>query len=306
MAFTIRRYPFYIVMTILVVAIVFSLSALFLWISHRESKAAAVRMADRLFSEINEKTLERYERALEAVAVLAGTAVRVPGMATRPEGDGRSHPGLELMLEALAFYEYLYSLYTGYDDGSFIQIIAVRDKPELRRLFGAPQGTFYVLRAISADPPETLQQRWVFLDKGRQALGARGDPEPDYDPRARLWYTRARAEETTFYTEPYIFSSAKMAGITCARKLLGGGGVFGADITLDRFALSLERQKISAHGMLFLFDRTGRIIAHPKENPIKSGKGETLQFLSGDESGDPLVRAVVAGYRADPDRGFNR
>ena len=93
MTLTIKRYPFYLSITTLVVAIVATLTALFLWISHRESKATAIQMADHLFSEINEKTLERYERALESVAVLAGTVVRMPGMATTPEGDGRSHPG---------------------------------------------------------------------------------------------------------------------------------------------------------------------------------------------------------------------
>jgi hypothetical protein len=39
-----------------VALIVLTLTGLFLWISHRESKTAAIQVADRLFSEINEKT----------------------------------------------------------------------------------------------------------------------------------------------------------------------------------------------------------------------------------------------------------
>ncbi len=94
MAFKTKRYPFYIGITTLVVIIVVTLTGMFLWISHRESKIAAVRMADRLFSEINAKTLDRYERALESVAVLAGSAARIPGMDSPPVDDGMSHPGL--------------------------------------------------------------------------------------------------------------------------------------------------------------------------------------------------------------------
>ena len=60
MPFKSKRYPFFIGITTLVVIIVFTLTGLFLWISHRESKAVAIQMADRLFTEINQKTLERY------------------------------------------------------------------------------------------------------------------------------------------------------------------------------------------------------------------------------------------------------
>ena len=100
-----KRYPFYVGITALVVAIVIILTGLFLYISHRESKVAAIQMASHLFSEINTKTLERYENALGSVAVLAGSAARMPNMANAPVADGLSHPGLELMLEALAFFE---------------------------------------------------------------------------------------------------------------------------------------------------------------------------------------------------------
>jgi hypothetical protein len=93
----------------------------------------AILGSDLLFSEINTKTLERYKNALESVAALAESVARMPGMATVPEGGGASHPGIELMLEALEFYEFLFSTYIGYENGRFIQIVAVRDKPELRR-----------------------------------------------------------------------------------------------------------------------------------------------------------------------------
>ena len=95
MTLTNKRYPFHIGITSLVVVIVIILTGLFLWISHRESKIAAIQVADRLFSEINEKTLARYENSLESVAVLAGTAARMPGMADVISNDGMlSHPGM--------------------------------------------------------------------------------------------------------------------------------------------------------------------------------------------------------------------
>ena len=293
-----RRFPLYVGITTLVVVTVVSLLGLLLGVIHRESKAAAVRTADRLFSEINRKALQRYENTLTSVAMLTGTAARMPGMAAAPTPDGMSHPGMEVMIKALESCDYLFSTYVGYDDGRFIQVIAVRDRPKIRFLFGAPAGTLYVLRTI-ATGTNGLEQRWRFLDRNRKSIGERYDLDPDYDPRSRSWYIRAHVEDSAFYTAPYIFSSTRLPGITCAERLVGDGGVFGADITLERFTLSLQRQKVSPNGRLFLFDRSGRIIAHPTEPPVKMGPGESLDFLTGRESDDPPTRAVVTGEGLD-------
>jgi hypothetical protein len=232
-------------------------------------------MADRLFSEINAKTLQRYEGILESVSVLAGTAARMPFMAATPAPDGLSYPGLPLMLEALDAYDFLFSTYAGYGDGSFIQLVAVRDSVRLYRLFGAPRETTLVLRTISADPAGRMQQHWRFLNRKFRIIGERDNLDPDYDPSVRPWYIRAQQEPAAFFTRPYIFSSTKLPGITCAQKLIGGdGGVFGADITLERFAKSLARQKVSGNGTLFLFDRMGQIIAYPSENSVRAGSGD--------------------------------
>jgi HD-GYP domain-containing protein (c-di-GMP phosphodiesterase class II) len=300
MSFTSKRYPFYVGITTLVVAVVVVLTGLFQWISYRESTVAAMHTADRLFVEINEKTLGKYERSLESLAVLAGSATRMPGMGTLPGGDGMAHPGVDLMFTALAFYKSAFSTYLGFDDGSFIQIVAVRDRPQFRRLYGAPAGTVYVLRTIFRDGQGARHQRWQFLNLERGLIGGRDNLDPDFDPRKRPWYVRALQEKTVFFTAPYVFSATKLPGITCAKQLQGGGGVFGVDVTLEQFAVSLREQEISDNGRMFLFDNRGRLIVHPGENTVRAGANETLEFIRGEESGDPLVRAIVAGYAASP------
>jgi HD-GYP domain-containing protein (c-di-GMP phosphodiesterase class II) len=306
MPLKIKRYPFYVGIATLIVLIVVVLTGLFLWISHRESKIAAFQMADHLFSEINAKVLQRYEAALESVAVLADSAARMPGMASPPVGGGLTHSGMELMLSSLEFNDELFSVYVGYDDGTFIQITAIRESPEVRRLFDAPEKTFFVLRTISADIEGALKQRWLFLNRQRQVIGERSGLDPDYDPRTRPWYIRANEETTAFYTRPYIFSSTRLPGITCAELLVDGGGVFGADITLDQFSRSLKNQKVSDNGLLFLFDRSGRIIAHPTQDAVRVGANDALAFTAAETSDDPRVRSVVADIRKNPDGNINR
>jgi HD-GYP domain-containing protein (c-di-GMP phosphodiesterase class II) len=291
------RYPFYVSIATLVVSIVVSLTAVFLWISHRESRVAAVGTADRLFAEIDAKIVGQYEQTLELVAVLAGTVARVPGMAQTPQGDGAEHPGIGIMLRALTFYPFMFSTYIGYADGSFIQSIAVGDRPELRALYEAPAGTFYVLRAISSDPPGR-RQHWRFLDADHAVIGTRMDPDSDYDPRERPWYREALQARGIFFTSPYVFSSSRLPGITCAVTLQDGGGVFGVDMTLEQVEASLKAQRVSDNGRVFLFDRSGNLIAHPTESTVTTAADGSLAFLAGEEAEDPLVRAVVAGFAA--------
>ena len=60
-----------------------------------------------------------------------------------------------------------------------------------------------------------------------------------------------------------------MPGITCAGQLTGKGGVFGADISLERFSRSLKKQKFRNRSVPFLFDPEGRVIVHSGENNPK-------------------------------------
>lgn len=291
-----RKYTFYISITMLLVTTVLVLSSLFFWISHRESRTAAIHTADSLFYEINTKTMDRYENALVSISLVANLGALMPGFDSLPVDGEIQHPSMDFMFRVLAEHDYIYSTYIGYFDGSFVQIIAIRDKQELLGVFGAPPGTVFVFRTITTTTSGARNQSWYYLDHGQQIIGLKSELDPDYDPRGRVWYKQAVQESATFYTDPYIFSSYKVPGITCAAQMIGGSGVFGVDITLDRFSASLQQQQISENGLLFLFDRSGRIIISPQEDPVKIDEKGTLQFLKGSNSELATVRAVVGDY----------
>ncbi len=298
-----RRFPFYISITTLVVIIIVVLTGVFLWINEKESSAVALDLADRFFSEVNEKMAERYRNALESVAVLAGSATLIPGMDIKPIDEGLSHPGLEFMTRALEHFEYLHSLYMGYNDGTFMQVTATRGKDAHNAKLHAPEGTWFVVRTIITVQDGASRQFWSFLDQHRDLMFVRLEFSPSYDPRQGPWYRKALESEKVVYTSPYVFSSSKLPGITCARQLAGKSGVFGADITLEKFSDSFAKQRISENSLLFLFDRDGRVLAHPTEETVKTvvtQKGdlsmEEVRFLKSDESSDPVLKAVIGSY----------
>jgi len=293
-----RRYPFYITITTLMVVLIVSLAGMFLWISHRESRSAGIRTADRIFAEINEKIIVTYEEKLDAVVVLTETAASMPGMAALPERWETAHPGLELLFNALALHESLFSAYVGNEKGDFLQIIAIRDQPEHRNLFNAPPGTVYALRGIFTDDQGARRELWRFVSRDRRLIEERVKRDPDFDPRTRPWYIQALQKKESFFTEPYLFKSTEIPGITCAQRL-PDGGVFAVDFTLERLATMLKRQRVSENGALFLFDAKGRVILHPTMDTTIPGLDGTLDFLTA-ENAFPVVRTIVADFQAHP------
>ena len=167
------------------------------------------------------------------------------------------------MVKALGHFEYLFSLYTAYSDGSFIQVTASRGEAAVNKKFAAPEGTWYVVRTIIPFAQGTSRQFWSFLDQNQNLIFIRMEFDPRFDPRQRPWYRKALASDQAVYTAPYIFSATKLPGITCAELLAGKNGVFGADITLERFSESFATQRISEHSIMFLFDQDGRVLAQP-------------------------------------------
>jgi len=71
------------------------------WNSYREGSAAAVQMADRLFTETTGKVLERMNLLLSSVAAITDVASSMSGFVEEPVYDGLAHNGLEFLTRAL-------------------------------------------------------------------------------------------------------------------------------------------------------------------------------------------------------------
>lgn len=294
-----QKYPFYIGITSLMLSIVISLTGIFFWISYSESTVAAIQTADRLFDEINEKVSERYEHSLSAVSILASTASISPAVSQPPVHDGLSHPGMKLIITKLQQYTYILSIYAGFNNGSFFQVVATRKQPEILQKYKAPNNTSFIVRSISLDSTGVRRLFWRYLDDDLEVIGKKDAIIADYDPRERPWYIEAMTSAKTVFTEPYLFQKGKIPGITCADKLSDGNGVFAVDITLNRFSQSLGRQKVSENASMFLFNPKGQLIAHSNGNLANvnnDNKSDDFRFLNGDEVRDPVVNSIVTPY----------
>ena len=90
---------------------------------------------------------------------------------------------------------------------------------------------------------------------------------PDYDPRARGWYTAAKAApDGAVWLDTYLDSYGSVC-ITCAQAFFDREGDFvgvvAMDITLQKMVEEILDIKIGSTGYTFILDRNLQFIAHP-------------------------------------------
>jgi adenylate cyclase len=272
------------------------------WNSYREGSEAALEMADRLFDEVTGKVTERMNLMLGSIAILADAASAMPVFVQEPVYDGLSHPGLEFLIRALEGHDHVHSIYLGYGSANFLQVIAPRSDAKVLSIYRAPEGSHLIVHTITRDSDGLRKDYWRFLDRDRHVIAARTEPDPSYDPRKRPWYDLGLTASSPVFSDPYVFAfPMHQPGVTAARRITGGGGVVGVDITLSDFSSFLRLQKVSDNGVVFLFDDEGRMIAHPNEDLVttmvsvdKDRDMPRVDLSIARESRDPVVRSVVA------------
>ncbi|MDD2542617.1 MAG: cache domain-containing protein, partial [Desulfuromonadaceae bacterium] len=276
----------------IVLGISLTLVVLLLLNVKRQSDTAALETAENFFSEIAAKNIAKIEIVVESISELSQTAALTfngPNESNPQEGLLHDFKIMKVMLDENAT---LMSSYIGYNDGAFHQVISPRENAQILKTYDAPPETAYIDRIITVQKDGKRNQQWRFLDSDLNILSTRADDGVDYDPRKRPWYQDATKKNISVYTDPYVFSSSKVLGITCAHILNDNSGVFGVDVSLAQLSEVLASQKVSQNGTLWILDAANHIVAYPGLNLVRSS-GENLQLLRADEFANPLVRAVA-------------
>ncbi len=156
-------------------------------------------------------------------------------------------------------------------------------------------------KSIRNDPPPRLVT-WVRRDADGTVTGTEEDPADTFDPRRRPWFIAAAAAPGVIWTEPYIFFTDRVPGVTAAFGYRRGGelrAVFGVDIRLDALGEFLSRLEIGQSGRAIIIDRAGFIVAHPDSRQAICEEGAALIRTRLDELGDPVLRRALDLYRVN-------
>lgn len=263
------------------------------------STQAAVSIADDLLAQINEKAIIEIDALFSPVVDIGQRATELPDLADKPVL--LAHPETWYLVDTLANHPYVYSVFMGYADDDFYQIISMPPEEDaLRQKLRGNKNARYALRRIMRREDGRRVEIWRFLDTHLNTVGSRFSERVSFLPTARPWYQKAATTDALVRTAPYPFFSSGSLGLTVAHRFDGPTpGVFGIDLTLDSLSRFLAEQKIGDSGVAFLFTESGAVLAHPSlpqtlAPPAPVPGRNTAQKENPDAS---LVRAVFRQFQ---------
>jgi sigma-B regulation protein RsbU (phosphoserine phosphatase) len=92
-----------------------------------------------------------------------------------------------------------------------------------------------------------------------------GKTEPDYDPRVRDWFTRAKNTSGHTWSEPYVDAAGHGLIVTCSRAVPTkyGTWVIASDVTTDTINQNILGLTLDGSGYAVLMDSRGNVISRP-------------------------------------------
>ncbi|WP_170478248.1 adenylate/guanylate cyclase domain-containing protein [Ruegeria arenilitoris] len=219
--------------------------------------------------------------------------------------------GLDVLYSQIQGKEHYYGLYFAEEQsGDFYQNINI---PSDWRVFGpdqrpVPEGVNRVQRIIS-DQADTRLETYYWSEKHEppKPFLSRGTK---YDPRSRPWYRGAIEHSEIYITPLYLFESTGNAGVTFSKSVFDNTGklmgVVALDMTMSALSQILNDIRIGDHGLAFMMDREGRLLAYTS---TRSDDG-MARFVSANpneqiEMDNRVVASAVSQWQANQQEFFN-
>jgi adenylate cyclase len=247
------------------------------WINYATNDSIARDTAHQLIEKARFETITSSTELVDPIKSLVKVAASL-GEA-EPEFF-RQERAAAYMTEMLAHSSNISSVYAAFDDGSFRMSLVLPPGGRIQDK-AVPAGARLATRWLDRKAGGTAQDRYVFFDAQGQPVG-RSEAAAVYDPRVRPWFKDSvAAGRRLSVSEPYIFATTGLPGITIAMPFFAGGkvaGVVAADITLDSLSKFLASRPVSPNSLSLIVDDDDRIIAHPDASQaIRREDGKLLQ-----------------------------
>jgi len=293
--------PLRVHLGVLVVASLLCTSMPIIWLAFRQGSDAAVNAGVQQMRGMSLRLIEGYRNTLQGGMEAVALASTLPQLVSPPPQDMKAKQ--ELFLEVLRNVPEATSIYTGYPDGSYLQVINTVRR-DIRQTLSAPDGAAYAIRTISerqsADATSTLR----FLDSQARSIGERNIEYASFDPRQRPWYQSVVQDGVPVSVGPYVTGTLKVPTLTIAAPMKDDGQVVvGINIHLQTISRLLDAQGISPHARAYIIDGGGNLVAHSDPeimSRIIATWSRTSGAFAATADGFDTSLQTVARLRRDP------
>ena len=274
------------VLVVPLVLLVLALAGVIYWSSQRSSETTGREFSQKLLLNLVERvqqtTADHLVGARVAVDAVAPNDVTSPVEHTTHVLDFPTDPqSIESRLWiATGFFPAVNNyVYFGGADGSFVGLNRRSDRNELR------------LRA----PGQTTREIWSVAAPGQRLSMVRTDA---YDPRTRPWYTKSVAAGRESWSDVYTDFTTLEPVFTLSKPIYRADrslvGVVSTDLSLAQLTNFFQALKVSRHGIAFVVEQSGAIIATSTAELPYRAENKALVRLEARQSASPLLRESYA------------
>jgi diguanylate cyclase (GGDEF)-like protein len=267
----------YVVLTLVLAAVIALLSY-----------SAGLKAVESLSSRLLTDTVQRVSQAVERH--LVGSLVALEGVMPRADGiHSASLPDFSELEKRMSVATALNSdpnnyVYYGNRQGHFIgvnrtsdQLVEVRVKADAVR----PRQFFSVSKANTERK----------LERTETAI---------YDPRLRPWYQVALTQQKPSWTNVYVDYTSGELTATRAHPVFNANkeleGVVATDVSLRKLSEFVKKLSLSEHGVAFLVEANGDLIAASVDEPLSRIEGGAKRRVSAADSKNELIRETFAQF----------
>ncbi len=292
---------FRLTITSLVMVILVTLALMLIGLQYRILTIAVHTSAGDSMASVSERVATRIDARLANTVKLVNFLSAIPSIADqrRPGVDNQAIELFRMILEQAEGYE---SVYVGYADGYWLQLLRVSElTPEQRQMFQTPDGAVYILNQVFPGAPGQLPLFRRFLDADMQMISEITIPHFGYDARTRPWYLDAKAHHTAAISRPYRSYASGESLITVSAELDGVmQGVVGIDIQTVEFSHFVSEQAEVENTVSVAYMADGTLLAHPQYSRLLAKKlsasdGAALPTIA--DLDDGLVKDALADSR---------
>ncbi|TWO65519.1 HAMP domain-containing protein [Caenimonas sedimenti] len=288
---------------VLFIAMVLPVFTAAIWAGYVSLERMARSQAEESVDRARVETIGHTEALVDPIASLVRVSSRLA--AEQPEFF-RQDRALPTMLEVLSHSPTISSVYVGFADGSYRMALRVPPKVKIHGK-DPPPITLYANRWIDRSAKSPLEV-YTFLDTSSQVLGT-STATTTYDPRVRAWYKDAVEKKGLITSNPYIYATTGLPGITVAMPFMVKGqvgGVVAIDILMDSLSHFLKARLVSPNSLSLIVDRDGLIVAHSDASQVlKRDVAGALSRVRINELKDPLPALAFGERGAHKQAQFN-
>ena len=266
--------------SMIIILITLIVISLFFYSSQKSIEHLSTRISKEIVNQLIQET-QRFltipAQQTKTIANYVATLYSEKGVISEYEKTWKA------MWNHLLIWESVQTIFVADEHGNYVQ---VRRFPK------------FATRIIDrSSTPQNHYETWLYRDLEYNVIDTM-TRRPQFDPRVRPWYQETGNLKKIYWTDVYVFTTAKTPGISASFPILINGEQKGAavfNIPLSSLSHLLAKQRVSENGIVLVLDSNDHVLAYENESVLLKGEGKKFRLIKIDEF---PVDWVVKSYQA--------